>query len=128
VLNYNPERQRSLLDRLQSGLANWHALALLALVCALLYGAALLRKRRSADPIDALYSALCQRLGQLGIARDPAEGPSAFAERVARAGLGPERQAAATEFLRRYSAWRYAPRNPDPGLATTLKSLLSQLQ
>ncbi|MFL6672327.1 MAG: DUF3488 and DUF4129 domain-containing transglutaminase family protein [Massilia sp.] len=128
VLNYNPERQRGLLDRLQSSFANWRTLALLALAGALLYGAALLRKRRLGDPVDALYSALCQRLGQLGVAREPAEGPSAYAERVARAGLGPERQAAATEFLRRYSAWRYAPRKPDSGLAATLKSLLSQLR
>jgi transglutaminase-like putative cysteine protease len=128
VLNYTPERQRGLLERLASLLLDWRAVALFAVACAVLFCVRLLRKRRQADPVDALYSALCQRLGQLGVAREPAEGPSAYAQRVERAGLAPERQAAATEFLRRYSAWRYAPRKPDPSLATTLKSLLLQLR
>jgi transglutaminase-like putative cysteine protease len=128
VLNYTPQRQRGLLERLKASLSDWRPAALLALACALLLGVGVWRKRQQGDPIDALYSALCQRLGQLGVARGVAEGPSAYAQRVARAGLGPERQAAATEFLRRYSAWRYAPRKPDASLVATLKSLLSQLR
>jgi hypothetical protein len=60
--------------------------------------------------------------------RAPHEGPSAYAERVAGAGLAPEQAAAAAEFLRRYSAWRYAAARPDATLAATLKRLLSQLR
>ncbi|TFW34472.1 transglutaminase TgpA family protein [Massilia horti] len=128
VLNYTPERQRGLLQRLQEWMLDWRIPALLALICAMLLSGSLLRRRRAANPIDALYSALCHRLGQLGLARAPDEGPNAYAQRIAGADLAPERRAAAAEFLRRYSAWRYAPYQPEPGLAATLKRLLSQLR
>ena len=129
VLNYTPERQRGLLDALRAALSGWPALLGLALgMLVLLLGRTLLRRREN-DPIDALYSVLCQRLGQLGLARAVDEGPSAYAARVAScATLTPGTRAAATEFLRRYSAWRYAPRKADHGLAATLKSLLLQVR
>jgi transglutaminase-like putative cysteine protease len=128
VLNYTPERQRGLLDRLQSRLMDWRTPGVVVAACALLLALRLLRKHRGRDPIDALYSALCQRLGQLGLPRAPSEGPTAYAARVAGAGLPPAQAAAAAEFLRRYSAWRYAPARPDAALAATLKRLLLQLR
>jgi transglutaminase-like putative cysteine protease len=128
VLNYTPERQRGLIERLRSLLTDWRAPLALAAVCAVLFALRLLRKHRERDPIDALYSALCQRLGQLGLPRAQHEGPSAYAARVADAGLAPAQAAAAAEFLRRYSAWRYAPARPDAALAATLKRLLLQLR
>jgi transglutaminase-like putative cysteine protease len=128
VLNYTPERQRGLLDRLQDALLDWRNAALLAAGGALLCALRLLRKLRGRDPVDALYSALCHRLGELGLPRAPHEGPNAYAARIAGAGLEPRQAAAAAEFLRRYSAWRYAPARPDAGLAATLKRLLSQLR
>jgi transglutaminase-like putative cysteine protease len=128
VLNYTPERQRGLLDRLQSRLLDWRTPGVVVLACAVLLALRFLRKHREGDPIDALYSALCQRLGQLGLPRAPDEGPSAYAARVASAGLAPAQAAAAAEFLRRYSAWRYAPARPDTALAATLKGLLLQLR
>jgi hypothetical protein len=75
---------------------------------------------------------LCQRLGQLGLPRAPDEGPTAYAARVDAAALAPEPKAAAAEFLRRYSAWRYAPptqsQAPGAGLPIILRELLSRVR
>ena len=128
VLNYSPERQRSLLAAAQSELLNWRSLAVLALACGLLFLARILLRRRETDPVDALYSVLCQRLGLLGLRRDPSEGPIAYAARLPTVPLAPAARTAAEEFLRRYSGYRYARRTHDPGLVATLKSLLSQIR
>jgi transglutaminase-like putative cysteine protease len=132
VLNYSPQRQQALMESLQEGLLTWRSTALLALACALLLMAGKFARRRRSDPVDRLYSALCQRLGQLGLPRAPDEGPTAYAARIDAAALAPEPKAAAGEFLRRYSAWRYG-RPPQPevhgaGLLTILKQLLSRVR
>jgi hypothetical protein len=86
-------------------------------------------QRRRIDPVDALYSALCRRLGQLGLPRAPDEGPTAYAARIAASGLAREPSAAAGEFLQRYSAYRYAPQaGPVPSLLPILKNLLSRVR
>ncbi|WP_332847787.1 transglutaminase TgpA family protein [Massilia sp. S19_KUP03_FR1] len=126
VLNYTPERQSSVVGALMEGVSNWRSLAVLAVSLLLLWGAHKLRVRRRRDPIDALYSALCQRLGQLGHARQPDEGPTAYAARLARANLEPARHIAIAQFLRCYSAYRYGPAAPAPDLPATMKSLLAQ--
>jgi transglutaminase-like putative cysteine protease len=128
VLNYTPQRQQGVLAALQARLSDWRSGAILAALCATLLFTHLLRRRTRSDPVDALYSALCKRLSQLGLARAIDEGPDAFAARVAASGLAPGRQAAATEFLRRYSAFRYARHATDTTLVPTLKRLLSQLR
>jgi transglutaminase-like putative cysteine protease len=128
VLNYSPDRQRGLLAAAQANLLNWRSMVLLACVCALLFAARILRQRRKSDPVDALYWALCHRLGLLGLPRAPDEGPSAYAARLPASTLAPAPRAAAEEFLRRYSIYRYAPRPPDPALVAILKSLLSQIR
>jgi transglutaminase-like putative cysteine protease len=128
VLNYTAERQRSVLAALQENLFNWRAGAALAACSALLLCAKMLRTRGRRDPVDALYWALCRRLGQLGLPRAIDEGPYAFAVRVKAFGLAPERQAAATEFLRRYGAARYGPPGHDANLVPILKRLLSQVR
>jgi transglutaminase-like putative cysteine protease len=129
VLNYTPQRQRDVVAGVQSTLLGWRMPVLLAsLITVLLLGRILLR-RRASDPIDALYSALCSRLARLGLARSADEGPSAYCARIVAASrLAAPAQAAAAEFLGRYSAWRYAPRRDDPHLAATLKRLLSQVR
>jgi transglutaminase-like putative cysteine protease len=130
VLNYTPERQRGLVERLERSLLHWQSVALvLATVLLLLAGRKFARRRR-ADPVDALYSALCQRLGQLGLPRAPDEGPTAYAGRVANAGLSLDTSTAAGEFLRRYSAHRYGPRATGPvsALLPTLNNLLSRVR
>lgn len=129
VLNYTPQRQRSMVEQLQSSLLDWRLPAWLASLAILLLLVRTWRRRRGIDPVDALYSALCTRLSRLGLARAPDEGPHAYAERIGAAGrLAPGAQAAAQDFLRRYSAWRYAPRRADADLAATLKRLLSQVR
>jgi transglutaminase-like putative cysteine protease len=130
VLNYTPQRQHALLASLQDNVFSWRSAALLALACALLLIAGKLSRRRREDPVDRLYSALCHRLGQLGLPRAPDEGPTAYAARIKATALAPEPKAAAAEFLRRYSAWRYAAPAQTPGanLLTTLKELLSRVR
>jgi hypothetical protein len=128
VLNYTPQRQQRLVDRLQEGLSHWQSLALIAMLCALLFLVRKFSQRRKADPVDALYSVLCQRLGQLGLPRAPDEGPTAYADRLHGAGLAPEPSAAAAEFLRRYSAYRYGPQSPGTGLVPILRDLLSRVR
>jgi transglutaminase-like putative cysteine protease len=129
VLNYSPQRQRGVLESMQSSLLDWRLpLGVVALATVLLLARTLLR-RREIDPIDALYSALCARLARLGLARSADEGPSTYAARIAASGkLAPPAQAAAAEFLARYGAWRYAPRRSQDHLAATLKRLLSQVR
>jgi transglutaminase-like putative cysteine protease len=126
VLNYTPERQNTLLGSLAAGFANLRSVAVMAVALLLLWGAHRLRVRRRVDPVDALYSALCKRLAQLGHARQPDEGPTAYAARLARANLEPARHIAIAQFLRCYSAYRYGPAAPAPGLLATMKSLLAQ--
>jgi transglutaminase-like putative cysteine protease len=132
VLNYTPQRQHALLESLQDNLFGWRSAALLALGCGLLLLAGKLSRQGRMDPVDKLYSALCQRLGQLGLPRAPDEGPTAYAARVAGADLAAGPKAAAAEFLRRYSAWRYAPPTQSQphgaGLPTILKELLSRVR
>jgi transglutaminase-like putative cysteine protease len=132
VLNYSPQRQQALMQSLQEGLFTWRSAALLALACTLLLLAGKFARQRRSDPVDRLYSALCQRLGQLGLPRAPDEGPTAYAARLDAAALAPEPKAAADEFLRRYSAWRYGPQPqsqaPGQGLLTILKQLLSRVR
>jgi len=129
VLNYSPQRQRDVVESVQSSLFDWRMPVLLGSLTSLLLLCRFLLRRRQIDPVDALYSALCARLARLGLARSADEGPSAYAARVkAAALLAPQAQAAACEFLDRYSAWRYAPRRAGPHPAPILKRLLSQVR
>jgi transglutaminase-like putative cysteine protease len=128
VLNYSPERQRGVLASVQERLFDWRTGIALAVLCAVIFFTRVLHRRSRLDPVDALYSALCKRLAQLGLPRAIDEGPNAFAARVAASSLAPQRQAAATEFLHRYSTFRYARRPHDATLVPILKRLLSQLR
>ncbi|WP_229507929.1 transglutaminase family protein [Massilia sp. Dwa41.01b] len=93
VLNYTPQRQRNVLDYVQSSLLGWRLPLSLAVLITLLLVARTLKRRREIDPIDALYSALCTRLARLGLARSADEGPGAYAARIAQAGrLAPPRR------------------------------------
>jgi len=129
VLNYTPERQRGVLQGLLQNLFGWQLAVVLMATAGVWLLSKFLRARRGIHPVDALYSTLCKRLGQLGLVRAQDEGPSAYAARVGGAPhLAPQSRAAALEFLRRYSSWRYAPPSADPRLTATLKSLLSQVR
>jgi transglutaminase-like putative cysteine protease len=131
VLNYTPERQRSFMQTVQAGLAGWRIAALIMLGAGVLLVARILYLRRAIDPVEAVYSSLCKRLAHLGLARAADEGPTAYAARIAATQqLAPPSRDAAAEFLRRYSAWRYAPPQhlPPRQLAATLKRLLSHVR
>ena len=116
-----------LLDSLKLSLAHWRTLAILAAIGALLLLWRAVRLRRGTDPVDALYSALCRRMSQLGMARTADEGPNAYAARLAQGTLAQDKIAAARRFLALYSAHKYSARPPASGLASTLKSLLNKI-
>ncbi|MDB5936787.1 MAG: transglutaminase [Massilia sp.] len=131
VLNYTPERQRGVLDSLAEKLLNLRTLAVLALCVLLLALAHARRNRPRVDPVDALYSALCLQLGRLGLARAADEGPNAYRARLtasSTASIEPHQKDAAAQFLRLYSAYKYGAQPTDPGLAATLKSLLTKFR
>ncbi len=125
VLNYTPERQRGLLDTAGATLWHWRTLAGVAALAALLFVARAQRRRARKDPVDALYSALCEHMARLGMARASDEGPNAYAQRLAASDLPGDRKAAVARFLQLYSAYKYAPAANAPRLAATLKRLLS---
>ncbi len=128
VLNYDRQRQRDLVEALADGLTNVRTLAAAAGLLLLLFVAHKLRVRRQSDPVDALYSAMCQQLGRLGVVRAADEGPNAYALRVAAMSLAPERKAAIVRFLQLVSAYKYGPGAADPHLVPTLKRLLNSSQ
>ncbi len=111
VLGYNPERQRQLLQRLGMPSPDWRALtALLAALCGvalLVLTAWTLRQRRSADPLARQWERLSRRLARRGLARQAAEGPLDYAERVARALPAVAREIRGMAAL--YARLRYAP-------------------
>ena len=128
VLNDDPARRRSMLATLADTLSNWRMLAAAALAACLLAVARARRLRREKDPVDALYSTLCEQLGRLGLARPADQGPNAYALRVAGAGLAPYKTDAIVQFLQLYSGYKYAPQATDPALAAILKRLLASSQ
>jgi transglutaminase-like putative cysteine protease len=128
VLNYGVQRQQELLGRLRDSVPRWQTVAWLAAVALVLLAGRAWAVRRRSDPVDALYSALCRRLTQLGLPRAPHEGPAAYAARVAAADLPSGTRDAAADFLRRYSAWRYGPQHAGAGPVPILKQLLSRVR
>lgn len=113
VLQYDRGQQARLMRQLGIGdnlpqalLGGLAALSLLGLVPL----APLLRRRREADPVQALYARFCRELARHGCVREPAEGPQDFAARAALA--WPEGAAAVLDFNRRYMKLRYGPPEP----------------
>jgi protein-glutamine gamma-glutamyltransferase len=88
VLTYNPERQKSVLDKLGFDEPNWRNMAI-ALGIAMgtlmaIVSAALFLRRRTLDPLDAAWARVSRTLARIGLAREPHEGPEAYARRVAK--------------------------------------------
>jgi transglutaminase-like putative cysteine protease len=112
VLNYTPQRQKSLLHSL--GLDNIAAqtLFLLAAVASALifaFGLVMLIGRRNVDPIELAYSQLCKRLARRGLSRLPFEGPRTYRARLSSAAALPaETRTAAERFLTLLEEARYA--------------------
>jgi transglutaminase-like putative cysteine protease len=132
VLDFNPQRQRSLLHELDAAFGNWRSLlggALLALLCLLAYKAASgMRARRRRDPLDALYQAFCRHQASRGGIRALDEGPRRYAERLAALPATQQQHAAQQRFLAIYGAIKYGVANPaEKALAiAALRSLLTE--
>lgn len=111
VLGYNPERQRQLLSRVGIDDATWRTLAVILIVATglimLVLSLFMLRRLRTVvrDPVKRAYLRFCRKLEREGLPRDPAEGPSDYAARLAR--LRPDLAPAVAAITRLYIALRY---------------------
>ena len=110
VLSYGPENQSALLERF--GLGGWKGMTagmIFAVGVLLVAGGVILLfvRRRVTDPVCALYRRYCRALERRGIRRIPAEGPIAFADRIAlmRPDIAPETRAIGSLYAR----LRYGP-------------------
>jgi hypothetical protein len=111
LLAFDADVQEVLLDSM--GLANRGPFVLiieiLIVAVALLviyFGWMQLRTRSPADRVKALYERFCQKVGRLGVPRDPCEGPSDFSRRAAR--LLPDESERIRLISNTYIALRYA--------------------
>jgi len=127
VLGYNPERQREFLTRFGMNEPNWESMVLslfwaVGVLLALL-SAWLLRRMRTADPVQRLWLSFCSKLGKKGSPRSAHEGPADF---VARAS---ERYPGEAERIRaigeRYIALRYGEPT-DPRMLAELRTLVRE--
>lgn len=128
VLNYDAERRSNFLAGVSEAFGNWRTLLGIALACCLIVVVRVLHLRSEKDPVDTLYSALCQQIGRLGTVRAADEGPNAYAQRIAAMALAPEKKEAVLRFLQLYSAHKYSAQASDSTLAATLKRLLNKSQ
>jgi protein-glutamine gamma-glutamyltransferase len=127
VLGYNPERQREFLTRVGISEPSWENMALTLFwgVCGLLalLAAWLLRRIRTADPVQRLWLGFCAKLKKKGSPRPPHEGPADFVARAA------ARYPAQADRIRaigeRYIALRYGER-ADPRMLAELRLLVRE--
>ena len=125
VLGYTPERQRSLLTRVGLDDATWRTLAglLLGFVGAVVLVIAFFTLRRLRvrvdDPVQRAYLAFCRKLAARGLARAPAEGPLAYARRIAQS--RPDLAGAVADFVALYVSLRYARAARETGVARLKK-------
>ncbi len=119
VLNYTQSRQFDLLRALGFDAPDWQDLArvLAGLLVAATLGGALwtLWERLQHDPWLRLLHQARARLARAGLHAPPSTPPRTLATQ-ARARFGDEAEAASA-WLLRLEAWRYAPDSPDRGLA-----------
>lgn len=124
VLGYNPERQRTLLQRAGFDDASWRTLTAILVIATGLIVLALallmLRKMKKAarDPVLLSYLRFCAKLGRKGLQRTPAEGPSDYAARLSRE--RPDLATAVTAITRLYVGLRYGA-HPDPAAVRELE-------
>ena len=112
VLNYSPERQRSLFGRLGMGEFDWAKLTILMVVAGSVVLALtmlpMLLRRRQRDPVTALYERFCQRMARYGVARPAHIGPRDYSVLIAQHdGLTPTKKTAAAHFLAFYAKVQY---------------------
>jgi transglutaminase-like putative cysteine protease len=117
VLGYTPDRQSKFLNRVGMATPNWQNLAAVLTaatgVVVLFLTAFILRRlwASPADPIVRAYRTFCRKLERAGLAREAAEGPSDFAQRVTRA--RPALAARVGAITQLYIELRYAGAGPE---------------
>lgn len=134
VLNYTPQRQKSLLGSLGFDNIGAHMLLLLAAAAAavtLAFAGAMLASRRKADPIELAYDQFCRRLARRGMVRLLHEGPRSYRARLSTSSLlSADTISAAQQFLTLLESARYAA--PDISVRTSLllqlKTLLNRIR
>jgi protein-glutamine gamma-glutamyltransferase len=131
VLGYTPERQRALMTRVGVEDATWRTLAAMLLgvssviiLVLVIYTVRRLRVRVR-DPVRLAYTAFCNKLRNRGLARDPDEGPLAYAQRVTRA--RPDLEALVQRFIGLYVDLRYG-RESEEERITHLQRLAREFQ
>ena len=123
VLAFDQDAQREILTRIRidgwsGGLVLFSIAAVSAgLLC--LYGVWIRwRARARSDPLRSLYDQFCEKAGQLGASRHPAEGPANYAERAA--ALIPQQADRIRKITASYIALRYSR-----GVAATSRAHLA---
>ena len=125
ILDYDFDRQRSLLEKLGFEKPDWKSLAVVlavAMSLALFFlGLSTARgfRRRKLHPADKSWRLFCQRLAGKGLARKSDEGPLNFARRVIES--RPDLSAVIGEIADDYIAIRYYP-NPGSERLRLLKA------
>lgn len=114
VLGYNKQRQESLLKSLGFKEPDWMTLGALLCACGALWQGsvmlALLRRHRRIPATDRAWNTLLAWLQRRGYSRAPAEGPQAFAARIA--GSKPEWAAGLEALALQYARLKYGPPAP----------------
>lgn len=127
IIGYNQQRQRNLLDKLGVDAGDWRQMGLLsAALCGVLMLALMtwaLHARQRMDPAVAAWQRLSKKLAPLGLARQPWEGPEAYARRIharlraekaTAAPLNPRRAEAIAAIADLYIRLRYAATDAPP--------------
>ena len=134
VLNYTPDRQRSLIQSLGFDNVDWRTLTGLmfglgAIVTAVV-ALPLTRNRQKLNPVDRLYQALCRQMARRGCAPAKHEGPRAYAMRLTSASspLNPVQKTAAARFLELYESIRYGSPDTSKAAQKNSSALVSRLQ
>jgi transglutaminase-like putative cysteine protease len=131
IISYTGEEQRGLFRNWGFPEIDWQGLAVVliavfAVIGALLTSQVILRRPRL-DPLQALYSRLCDQLGRRGVERRPNEGPRDYLARVTptldEPNLAKVRRAFALYEVLRYGRSPETPTELFKGFKTCVKSL-----
>jgi transglutaminase-like putative cysteine protease len=129
VVEFGPEDQQALLDRLGFHNPDWRGLAILLMASlAVIIGVLAWQLRRElrlrpSDAVQKAYARFCGRLERRGLQRQPHEGPRDFARRVRAA--RPDLAAATDVIFGLYEALRYGP-GADQAAVGRLRTLVRQ--
>ncbi|MFK8016248.1 MAG: DUF3488 and DUF4129 domain-containing transglutaminase family protein [Gammaproteobacteria bacterium] len=126
ILGYGQTAQRNLMRRLGLDTGAGTMVAILTATCVGALGLLALwlsfsgRIRRH-DPIGKQWATVCARLARIGLAREPHEGPLAYAARVA--DRRPDLEEPLATIANAYVAERFGPRPSSAGLSRLQKAV-----